>query len=75
MRHFQEAKIRSLFPSILFVQDADANNLYYHDDNLLHTALNLFAAGTDTTADTLQWGLLFITKYPHIQGAKTWSVD
>lgn len=51
------------------VQDADANNLYYHHDNLLHTTMNLFAAGTDTTADTLTWGLLFITKYPHIQGA------
>lgn len=57
------------------LEDADINNLYYHDDNLLHTTLNLFTAGTETTADTLKWGLLFITKYPHIQGAKTHSLD
>ncbi|CAG00183.1 unnamed protein product [Tetraodon nigroviridis] len=49
------------------LEDADVNNLYYHDDNLLHTTWNLFAAGTDTTADTLKWGLLFLAKYPHIQ--------
>uniref|UniRef100_A0A3P9BMB5 Cytochrome P450 2K1 n=1 Tax=Maylandia zebra TaxID=106582 RepID=A0A3P9BMB5_9CICH len=28
---------------------------------------NLFAAGTDTTAATLRWGLLLMAKYPHIQ--------
>lgn len=43
---------------------------YYHDDNLLYSMMNLFAAGTDTTGITLQWCLLFMAKYPHIQGAK-----
>ncbi|XP_045898475.1 cytochrome P450 2K1-like [Micropterus dolomieu] len=31
------------------------------------TVLNLFAAGTDTTATTLRWGLLLMAKYPKIQ--------
>lgn len=53
----------------------DINDHYYHEDNLLHSAMNLFAAGTDTTADTLQWGLLYIAKYPHIQGAETHRAD
>lgn len=52
-------------------EESDVNAHYYHEDNLLHCAMNLFGAGTDTTATTLQWGLLYITKYPHIQGAKT----
>lgn len=53
----------------LVFQESDVNAHYYHEDNLLHSAMNLFGAGTDTTATTLQWGLLYITKYPHIQGA------
>ncbi|XP_048848272.1 cytochrome P450 2K1-like, partial [Brienomyrus brachyistius] len=40
---------------------------YYHKKNLLYTVTNLNAAGTDTTATTLCWGLLFMAKYPHIQ--------
>lgn len=40
---------------------------YYNDKNLTFSVTNLFAAGTDTTAATVRWGLLFMTKYPHIQ--------
>ncbi|XP_075871410.1 cytochrome P450 2K4-like [Nelusetta ayraudi] len=40
---------------------------HFHDDNLLITVLNLFAAGTDTTATTLRWALLFMAKYPRMQ--------
>lgn len=54
----------------LVFQESDVNAHYYHEDNLLHSTMNLFGAGTDTTANTLQWGLLYITKYPHFQGAK-----
>ncbi|KAM3603640.1 uncharacterized protein V6R79_026301 [Siganus canaliculatus] len=40
---------------------------YFHDENLIITVLHLFAAGTDTVATTLRWGLLFMAKYPNIQ--------
>ncbi|RVE69525.1 hypothetical protein OJAV_G00078880 [Oryzias javanicus] len=43
------------------------DDTHYHDDNLLYTVMNLFAAGTDTTATTIKWCLLFMAKYPHIQ--------
>ncbi|KAI4876913.1 hypothetical protein NFI96_030221 [Prochilodus magdalenae] len=42
-------------------------NTMYHEKNLLYTITNLFAAGTDTTATTLRWGLLLMAKYPYIQ--------
>lgn len=43
-------------------------NSHYHEDNLLLTVVNLFTAGTDTTASTLRFALLLMAKYPKIQG-------
>lgn len=50
---------------------SEIKNSYYNDENLVYSVMNLFAAGTDTTGNTLQWFLVFMAKYPHIQGAKT----
>lgn len=52
----------------LLLQKSGIMDSHYHDQNLLHTIMNLFAAGSETTSATLRWGLLFITKYPEIQG-------
>ncbi|XP_070836479.1 cytochrome P450 2K1-like [Chaetodon trifascialis] len=49
------------------VEESEIKDSHYHDENLVSSVLDLFAAGTDTTASTLQWGLLFMAKYPHIQ--------
>lgn len=48
-------------------EDLHNVNTHYHDKNLTFSVTNLFAAGTDTTASTIRWGLLFLAKYPHIQ--------
>ncbi|XP_074552018.1 cytochrome P450 2K1-like [Halichoeres trimaculatus] len=40
---------------------------HYHEDNLLATVNNLFAAGTDTTSSTIRYGLLLMAKYPKVQ--------
>ncbi|XP_077939898.1 cytochrome P450 2K1 [Gasterosteus aculeatus] len=49
------------------LEDSGITDSYYHIDNLVTTASNLFAAGSDTTSSTLSWGLLLMAKYPQIQ--------
>ncbi|XP_075141181.1 cytochrome P450 2W1-like [Leptodactylus fuscus] len=39
----------------------------FHEDNVLATVLDLVMAGTETTATTLQWGILLMMKYPQVQ--------
>ncbi|XP_044036826.1 cytochrome P450 2K1-like isoform X2 [Siniperca chuatsi] len=52
----------------LNLEESEIKDSHYHDDNLVYSVINLFAAGTDTTGNTLQWCLLFMAKYPRIQG-------
>ncbi|KAM6904927.1 cytochrome P450 2K1-like [Xenentodon cancila] len=49
------------------LEEGEINSSYYHDDNLVHSVANLFAAGTDTTATTLKWCFLFMARHPHVQ--------
>ncbi|XP_053193529.1 cytochrome P450 2K1-like [Scomber japonicus] len=49
------------------LEESGTNNSHFHNENLMNTVGNLFAAGTDTTATTLRWGLLLMAKYPKIQ--------
>ncbi|KAM9840314.1 uncharacterized protein ACBR49_015718 [Aulostomus maculatus] len=51
----------------LDLEESGVTNIHYHNENLMWTVQNLFTAGTDTTATTLRWGLLFMAKYPKIQ--------
>ncbi|NXP21156.1 CP2J2 protein, partial [Scytalopus superciliaris] len=39
----------------------------YNEENLIQTVFDLFIAGTETTATTLRWALLFMVIYPDIQ--------
>uniref|UniRef100_A0A4W6F617 Cytochrome P450 2K1-like n=1 Tax=Lates calcarifer TaxID=8187 RepID=A0A4W6F617_LATCA len=49
------------------LEKSEITNSHFHSENLLMTVIHLFGAGTDTTATTLRWALLFMTKYPTIQ--------
>ncbi|XP_044025016.1 cytochrome P450 2K1-like isoform X3 [Siniperca chuatsi] len=49
------------------LEESGITNSHFHNENLTITVMNLFAAGTDTTATTLRWGLLLMAKYPKIQ--------
>ncbi|CAG5897800.1 unnamed protein product [Menidia menidia] len=48
-------------------EDSFVKDSHFNEENLIFTVTNLFAAGTDTTATTLRWGLLLMAKYPNIQ--------
>ncbi|CAI5684561.1 unnamed protein product [Oreochromis niloticus] len=52
------------------LEESGITNSHFHDDNLLMTVMNLFAAGTETTSTTLRWALLLMAKYPKIQGRR-----
>lgn len=41
---------------------------FFSEDQLCAIILDLHFAGTDTTANTLLSGLLYLMKYPHVQG-------
>ncbi|XP_053142867.1 cytochrome P450 2K4-like isoform X2 [Hemicordylus capensis] len=53
-------------PSVM-EEKKNKTNGYFHTENLKSLVANLFAAGMDTTASTLLWGLLLMMKYPEIQ--------
>jgi len=36
------------------------------------TTADLFLAGTDTTATTIRWGIIYMTQNPDVQG--TWDL-
>ncbi|KAL7849988.1 hypothetical protein SRHO_G00193370 [Serrasalmus rhombeus] len=50
-------------------------NTLFHENYLIFTIANLFAAGTDTTGTTLRWGLLFMSKYPYVQDRVQEEID
>ncbi|XP_062422000.1 cytochrome P450 2K1-like [Pungitius pungitius] len=49
------------------LEESGITDSYYNMENLVSTAGNLFAAGSDTTSNVLRWGLLLMAKYPQIQ--------
>uniref|UniRef100_A0A673AUP6 Cytochrome P450 2K1-like n=1 Tax=Sphaeramia orbicularis TaxID=375764 RepID=A0A673AUP6_9TELE len=57
------------------LEESNIMDSQYHDENLLYSVTNLFAAGTDTVGSTLRWCLLLMAKYPHIQDQVQEEVD
>ncbi|KAJ8376314.1 hypothetical protein SKAU_G00068940 [Synaphobranchus kaupii] len=47
----------------------------FNEENLCYCTLDLFAAGTETTSTTLNWGLLFMVKYPDVQEKVQAEID
>nr|XP_056705940.1 cytochrome P450 2C26-like [Euleptes europaea] len=53
----------------------DDSESTFDEDNLVHIIYDLFAAGTDTTATTLRWVLLFMVAYPDVQEKVQKEID
>ncbi|KAJ1170485.1 hypothetical protein NDU88_002361 [Pleurodeles waltl] len=47
----------------------------FDEDNLVQSTLDLFLAGTETTSATLQWAILYMAKYTHIQEKVQEEID
>ncbi|TSK87598.1 Cytochrome P450 2K1 [Bagarius yarrelli] len=56
-------------------QNAGDKDTFFHENNLIITVSNLFAAGTDTTSATLRWSLLLMAKYPQFQDCVQEELD
>ncbi|KAK3552578.1 hypothetical protein QTP86_017364, partial [Hemibagrus guttatus] len=56
-------------------EKAGDKDTLFHEQNLMITVSNLFAAGTDTTSATLCWCLLLMAKYPQIQAKGFLSIS
>ncbi|KAG7335141.1 hypothetical protein KOW79_001737 [Hemibagrus wyckioides] len=56
-------------------EKAGDKDTLFHEQNLIITVSNLFAAGTDTTSTTLRWCLLLMAKYPQIQDRVQEEID
>ncbi|XP_069550924.1 cytochrome P450 2J2-like [Brachyistius frenatus] len=47
----------------------------FEEGNLVLCCLDLFLAGSETTSKTLQWGLIYLIKNPHIQEKVQAEID
>ncbi|OCT68830.1 cytochrome P450 2A13 [Xenopus laevis] len=56
-------------------EEKDLNESEFCTENLVHSIQNLYVAGTETTTNTLQFGLLVMLKYPHIQAKVQMEID
>ncbi|XP_072020581.1 cytochrome P450 2J4-like [Amphiura filiformis] len=59
----------------LSMKEESDRTQYIHLKSLTATAMLIFLAGTDTTATTLRWGLLYMIKYPEIQAKVQQEMD
>uniref|UniRef100_A0A3Q2SN65 Cytochrome P450, family 2, subfamily N, polypeptide 13 n=1 Tax=Fundulus heteroclitus TaxID=8078 RepID=A0A3Q2SN65_FUNHE len=51
------------------------SDLGFTEANLVYCAIDLFLAGTETTATTLLWALVFLVKYPEVQEKVQAEID
>ncbi|XP_055005557.1 cytochrome P450 2K1-like [Boleophthalmus pectinirostris] len=60
---------RGLVDAFMLTQEKESAipNSPYHEENLVQTVLQMFAAGTESTAATLRWAFLLMAKFPHVQ--------
>ncbi|XP_040290554.1 cytochrome P450 2A13-like [Bufo bufo] len=56
-------------------KDNETNGEEFNQENLVVVAFELFTAGTETTSNTLQFSLLLMMQYPHVQEKVQKEID
>ncbi|XP_042684231.1 cytochrome P450 2K4-like [Centrocercus urophasianus] len=66
---FNENNLTGFVDAFMMKQQQESKKPHsmFHNESLLFSTLDLFAAGTETTSTTVRWGLLLMMKYPEIQ--------
>ncbi|GAB1601446.1 cytochrome P450 2B4-like [Argonauta hians] len=64
---FNAENIRDLIDAYLMTLQNDPNNAALSETNMFRAIMDIFLAGTDTTALSLSWAFLYMAKYPDIQ--------
>ncbi|XP_062871971.1 cytochrome P450 2J2-like isoform X2 [Trichomycterus rosablanca] len=61
--------LRDFIDAYLVEIDKNSSNedSTFHEENLIMSTLDLFLAGTETTATTLRWGFIFMMNHPEVQ--------
>lgn len=75
--YFLRSQLWAIFVNALFFLNKKRGDSQssLSEDQLCAVMLDLHFAGTDTTANTLLSGLLYLMKYPHIQGMQKFYFD
>uniref|UniRef100_A0A3B3Z0Z6 Cytochrome P450, family 2, subfamily N, polypeptide 13 n=1 Tax=Poecilia mexicana TaxID=48701 RepID=A0A3B3Z0Z6_9TELE len=66
---------RDYIDTFLIEMENHKDSLGFTEGNLAFCAFDLFIAGTETTATTLLWALLYLTKYPEVQEKVQAEID
>ncbi|XP_068449181.1 cytochrome P450 2J6-like [Clinocottus analis] len=67
---------RDYIDSFLMEEERNSSReLGFNDGNLVLCCLDLFLAGSETTSKTLQWGLVYLIRSPHIQDKVQAEID
>ncbi|GAB1601444.1 cytochrome P450 2B4-like [Argonauta hians] len=64
---FNAENIRDLIDAYLITLQNDPNNAALSETNMFRAIMDIFLAGTDTTAVSLNWAFRYMAKYPDIQ--------
>ncbi|XP_046561501.1 cytochrome P450 2J4-like isoform X2 [Haliotis rubra] len=65
---YDPSNIRDFVDLYIQMRDGDGQaNKAYNLENFLRLIVDLFLAGTETSSTSVNWALLYMMKYPHIQ--------